>query len=62
MNELKKAGFAAPSPIQAQAWPAALLGRDLVAVSATGSGKTIGFSIPAMVVSICHFTFFIVRS
>lgn len=51
MNELKKAGFAAPSPIQAQAWPAALLGRDLVAVSATGSGKTIGFSIPAMVVS-----------
>lgn len=33
------AGFAQPSPIQAQAWPVLLSGRDLVGIAATGSGK-----------------------
>ncbi|ORY76297.1 P-loop containing nucleoside triphosphate hydrolase protein [Leucosporidium creatinivorum] len=32
-----------------QSWPMALSGRDLVAVSATGSGKTISFALPAMI-------------
>ncbi|BGP51859.1 ATP-dependent RNA helicase dbp2 [Rhodotorula kratochvilovae] len=49
MAEIKRAGFANPSPIQCQAWPMALSGRDLVAVSATGSGKTIAFALPAMI-------------
>ena len=49
LTEIKKAGFAKPSPIQCQAWPMALSGRDLVAVSATGSGKTIAFALPAMI-------------
>ncbi|WAQ82533.1 hypothetical protein PtA15_2A850 [Puccinia triticina] len=49
MSEIRNAGFNAPSPIQCQAWPMALSGRDVVAVSATGSGKTIAFSIPAMI-------------
>ncbi|GAA5989052.1 hypothetical protein JCM11641_002309 [Rhodosporidiobolus odoratus] len=49
MSEIKRAGFANPSPIQCQAWPMALSGRDLVAVSATGSGKTISFALPAMI-------------
>ncbi|POW04004.1 hypothetical protein PSTT_10672, partial [Puccinia striiformis] len=49
MTEIRNAGFNAPSPIQCQAWPMALSGRDVVAVSATGSGKTIAFSIPAMI-------------
>lgn len=49
MSEIRKAGFSSPSPIQCQAWPMALSGRDVVAVSATGSGKTIAFSIPAMI-------------
>ncbi|CAH7684502.1 P-loop containing nucleoside triphosphate hydrolase protein [Phakopsora pachyrhizi] len=49
MSEIRKAGFSEPSPIQCQAWPMALSGRDLVAISATGSGKTIGFSLPAMI-------------
>ena len=49
LTEIKKAGFPSPSAIQCQAWPMALSGRDLVGVSATGSGKTIAFSIPAMI-------------
>lgn len=49
MTEIRKAGFPSPSPIQCQAWPMALSGRDLVAISATGSGKTIAFALPAMI-------------
>ena len=49
MSEIRAMGFTAPSPIQCQAWPMALSGRDLVAVAETGSGKTISFALPAMV-------------
>ena len=49
MAEIKRAGFTAPSAIQCQSWPMALSGRDLVAVSATGSGKTVSFALPAMI-------------
>lgn len=45
---LLKQGYAAPSPIQAQAWPCAVQGRDVVAVAKTGSGKTCGFLLPAL--------------
>lgn len=41
-------GFAAPSPIQAQAWPILLSGRNLVGIAETGSGKTLGFGLPAL--------------
>eukprot|EP00930_Biecheleria_cincta_P022775 TRINITY_DN16573_c0_g1_i2.p1 TRINITY_DN16573_c0_g1~~TRINITY_DN16573_c0_g1_i2.p1 ORF type:complete len:558 (+),score=117.80 TRINITY_DN16573_c0_g1_i2:437-2110(+) len=41
-------GYAAPTPIQAQAWPIVLQGKDVVAVAATGSGKTCGFLLPAL--------------
>jgi len=41
-------GYAAPTPIQAQGWPVALSGRDVVAVAKTGSGKTVGFLLPAL--------------
>ena len=47
--EIRRAGFEKPSPIQCQAWPMASSGRDLVAISATGSGKTIAFALPAMI-------------
>lgn len=47
--EIKNARFDNPTPIQSQAWPCALRGRDLVGISATGSGKTIAFAIPAMI-------------
>lgn len=44
---LLAAGFDSPSPIQAQAWPIAAAGFDLVAVAKTGSGKTLAFLLPA---------------
>lgn len=49
MSEISRMGFKEPSAIQAQAWPVALSGRDIVAIAETGSGKTIGFALPAMV-------------
>ncbi|MFS8011376.1 putative RNA helicase [Helianthus anomalus] len=46
LREVLKAGFSAPTPIQAQSWPIALQNRDIVAVAKTGSGKTLGYLIP----------------
>lgn len=43
------AGFSSPTPIQAQTWPVALQGRDIVAIAKTGSGKTLGYLIPAFI-------------
>jgi ATP-dependent helicase YprA (DUF1998 family) len=40
------AGFSKPSAIQAQAWPLAIEGKDLISVAKTGSGKTCGFLLP----------------
>ncbi len=41
-------GFERPSPIQALSIPPALEGKDLVGLSATGSGKTAAFALPAL--------------
>lgn len=41
-------GYAAPTPIQAAAIPAALEGRDLMAGAQTGTGKTAAFSLPLL--------------
>ncbi|KAF9048493.1 P-loop containing nucleoside triphosphate hydrolase protein [Panaeolus papilionaceus] len=48
MTSIRAQGFDAPTPIQCQAWPMALSGRDVVAIAQTGSGKTISFALPAM--------------
>ena len=45
---IEKLGFEQPSPIQAEAIPVALAGRDVVGQSQTGSGKTMAFGIPAL--------------
>jgi len=42
-------GYAAPTPIQAQSWPVAIGGKDLIAIAKTGSGKTAGFMLPALI-------------
>ncbi|GAX78999.1 hypothetical protein CEUSTIGMA_g6439.t1 [Chlamydomonas eustigma] len=47
-SALLAAGFAAPSPIQAQSWPLALTGRDILATAKTGSGKTCGYLLPSI--------------
>ena len=47
-NALKAQGYANPTPIQAEAWPILLKGKDVVAVAKTGSGKTCGFLLPAL--------------
>jgi len=44
---LDSAGFPSPTPTQAQCWPIALAGRDVITVAKTGSGKTCGFLLPA---------------
>jgi ATP-dependent RNA helicase RhlE len=41
-------GYTTPSPIQLQAIPAVLAGRDLMAAAQTGTGKTAGFTLPLL--------------
>jgi ATP-dependent RNA helicase RhlE len=45
---LKDLGFTAPTPIQIDAIPPALDGKDLLACAMTGSGKTIAFLLPIL--------------
>lgn len=49
LREIHSAGFLYPTPIQAQTWPVALQNRDIVAIAKTGSGKTLGYIIPAFI-------------
>ena len=49
---LTKQGFSKPSAVQGATWPLAMAGRDVLAVAKTGSGKTLGFLLPAL--SRCH--------
>ena len=46
LRDLADAGFAAPTPIQEQAVPPALAGRDVIGCAQTGTGKTAAFVIP----------------
>ncbi|KAI0939712.1 pre-mRNA processing RNA-helicase, variant 4 [Taiwanofungus camphoratus] len=46
LDVIKKLNYTAPTPIQAQAIPAIMSGRDVIGVAKTGSGKTIAFLLP----------------
>ena len=46
LASLARAGYERPTPIQAQAVPLALKGRDLMGLAQTGTGKTAAFTIP----------------
>lgn len=48
LKAVAEAGYVNPTPIQAQAIPAVLDGRDLLASAQTGTGKTAGFTLPAL--------------
>jgi ATP-dependent RNA helicase DDX5/DBP2 len=49
LQQVATLGFTAPTAIQAQGWPCALSGRDMVGLADTGSGKTLAFLLPAIV-------------
>ena len=48
VRKLDELGYAKPTPVQAQAIPAVLAGRDLMAAAQTGTGKTAGFAVPLL--------------
>lgn len=48
LRGIKEAGFTSPSPIQQQALPVVLSGRDVIARAQTGTGKTAAFGLPSM--------------
>ena len=47
-------GYKAPTPIQEQAIPLALQGRDVIGLAETGSGKTAAFALPILQGTIRH--------
>ena len=52
LDTLKKKGIERPTPIQVQGMPVALSGRDMIGIAFTGSGKTLVFSLPMIMVAL----------
>lgn len=48
LETIKKMGFEKPMPIQAQALPIIMSGRDCIGIAKTGSGKTLAFVLPML--------------
>jgi superfamily II DNA/RNA helicase len=48
LRALEALGYRTPTPVQQQAIPAVLAGRDLLAAAQTGTGKTAGFALPLL--------------
>ena len=48
LNAVKASGYETPTPIQEQAIPYALQGRDVLGIAQTGTGKTAAFTLPML--------------
>ena len=48
LDAVTSQGYSSPTPIQAQAIPAVLSGKDVMAAAQTGTGKTAGFTLPIL--------------
>lgn len=48
LKRLAKHHYDKPTPIQAQALPAIMSGRDVIGIAKTGSGKTLAFLLPML--------------
>ena len=48
IRAVSEAGYLYPTPIQEQAIPIVLMGRDVMGVAQTGTGKTAGFTLPML--------------
>jgi superfamily II DNA/RNA helicase len=48
LNAVEAAGYATPTPIQAQAIPYVLQARDVLGIAQTGTGKTAAFTLPML--------------
>ena len=51
LQAVRDCGYAAPTPIQEQAIPHVLAGRDVIGASQTGTGKTAAFALPILTMS-----------
>lgn len=54
LQALAEQGYAHPTPIQAQAIPVVLQGRDVMGAAQTGTGKTASFSLPIIQLLLAH--------
>ncbi|KAI5342889.1 hypothetical protein L3X38_010765 [Prunus dulcis] len=52
LKTLKAKGIVKPTPIQVQGLPVILSGRDMIGVASTGSGKTLVFVLPLIMVAL----------
>jgi superfamily II DNA/RNA helicase len=48
LEAVRASGYDTPTPIQAQAIPHALMGRDVLGIAQTGTGKTAAFTLPML--------------
>ena len=48
LRAVQEMGYLHPTPIQEQAIPTVLMGRDVLGAAQTGTGKTAGFTLPML--------------